>query len=405
MADANVPRRAQLQPGMFDVLVPRPTVPQARYAGQVDVGYHAPARRVKHFSPDPNLDISMGARIGMAAAFIRWPVTNPDFLEDNVATWVYSAIDMVFPGLAARALNGDDKVVVERIVLNSLDYDVIRAPNLAETPIPNAPVPADGAPAPMYPPIRVSGLECTPTEESALWLHVVGALTVLIFSLGKNASEENFTAFTERRPGAIANKLGNAIDITSPLHVGRLPALRHFRLFAGYFNSHHMQRRTLVRTLIMWNRDPNPSDEMDVVITQTKLWHQSGMTPIFLVRDFLQNYGPAVIRIPGLCSEVIRYMEVFRQWDESADAEKDYLRVIDGDKAQLGNSRLFNGLVCLARGLAASVDQRFTQYASALGESAYRSVFIEICADMDLPLPAAYVSGAADVTGGGVAEH
>lgn len=354
------------------------------------IGYTPQKTKLTYYSPDPSWSTSNPSRISTTAALIRWPVTNEDFEFADVGTWAFSCIDFIFPGLSATILQSDPNITIEQVTLSA---ELVASKHVGAPPIETS-----GTVLP--------GLSIDVVCQSAEWLHIVGALTVLLFTLGKAPNEKNFAAFTDNRPKAIASKMGITIDQASPLAGARLPKLEHFRKFGGYFNMNYAQRRTLVRTLLAWCGLDNLTPDQTVVVTQVALWKNAGMTHLLLVKDFLRNYGLAVLKINGLRTEIKAFSNSWNAYRESTDSEKDFLRVIDGDRAQLGRSRDYAGLLNLAKSLAAVIDPRYKQYATGLGESPFQSEFIRICREMNYSLPEAYVSGTADVgtTGGGIRE-
>lgn len=355
-------------------------------AANAVIGYTPTKTVVKYFSPAAHWDNQNVNRIGLLGALIRWPVTHVDFNQPDVCTWIYSCLDFAFPGLSQTVLTADTNVTIQRVVLT--DNDAARLSGDTGVEAAN----------------NIDGIMVDPVAQSAEWLHLIGAVTVLLFTLGKNANDSNVTAFTVNRPTAIANKMGSTIDQSSPLAATRLPKLEHYRLFGGYFNTNIQQRRTLVRLLLNWLRLENPNADQNIVTTQIALWRSAGLTHLFIVRDFLCNYGEAVVMIPGLRSEVSSFMDTHEMYNRSADSERDFLRVIDGDRAQLGRSRDYQELLNLARGVAAEIDSRFRQYAPTLGESAFKASFIDCCNEMEFRLPGNYASDSsvAVQTGGAV---
>lgn len=389
-----------------EFLNPGPPPPPVATQG-LNLGFIDPVRPVLYYSPAPDMYPDSRSRNGFATAFLRWPLDNPDIDETRAGIWAYTCIEFVFPGLVHHVLQSDDKVREERVILNRDDYVVSLDPTLAGT-VKTPTVPGDqvneAQPEVLYPECKVEGLRIDEACEGAIWSHVVGALTCLIFALGKPPTELNFPAFTEKRPQAIIGKLGSSITPDSPLAPARLPRLAHFRMFAGFFNMNHVQRRALVLTLIAWNKDENISPDRNIVVTQTKLWAEAGLTHMFLVRDFLINFGAAVLPIRGLATEIAAFTSMYRAWQASLDGDKSFLRVIDGDRAKLGTSRQYNKLLNLARNVAAAIDPRFAQYASGMGETPFKDNFIDQCRRLNIPLPSSYVGdqGGQDNAGGNV---
>lgn len=122
-----------------------------------------------------------------------------------------------------------------------------------------------------------------------------------------------------------------------------------------------------------------------------------------MVHDFLRNFGRAVAGINSLKTEIQVFVNMYHHYRRSNDSDKDYLRVIDGNRAQLGRSREYTNLLNLARSLAAAIDPRFNQYAAALGESPFKQEFIEKCEELNYSLPHKYTDATQDgETGGGV---
>ena len=380
--------RALLDDMFASLRLSTPSETTIRTSATQSLGYDPQPTVIKYYSPDPAWTTGTLHRISGLAALIRWPVTNDEFEFDTVPTWIYSCIDFAFPGLSATILSSDPNVSVENLILTS-ELLASKRPGGVSTEEQAEVLP---------------GLVVDAACQSAEWLHCVGALTTLIFTLGKSPSEKNLPAFTVNRPKAIADKMGVTIDQTSPLAGARLPALEHFRQFGGYFNMNYTQRRTMVRTLLSWTGRPNLTADQTVVVTQIALWKNSGMTHLLMVRDFMQNFGQAVLLINGLKSEATAFMNAWTMYIESTDTEKDYLRVIDGDRAQLGRSRDYISLLNLARSVASVVDSRFKQYAPSLGESPFKTEFISKCRELGYSLPAKYIEDVDEdaVTGGGV---
>lgn len=373
-----------LVPDMFSILnVAKGTGPVRQTAATQSIGYTPSKSTVKYYSCPADWESSDPDRIAALAAMIRWPVTNPYFQATDNATWIYSCFDIAFPGISHTVLKDDPLVIESRVELTRELVDSKRTGN----------VPMEDLP----------GLEIDPTCDSAEWLHAIGALTVLIFTLGKAPNNDNFAAFTVNRPRAIADKMGIDIDSSSPMAGARLPHLVHFKVFAGFFSMRYTQRAALVRVLLLWSGLKHLTEDQNVVVTQIVLWKEAGMTHLTMVRDFMMNFGEPVSSIDALKSEVLSFMDSWMSYLSSNDPEKDYLRVIDGDRAQIGKSRDYANLLNLARSLAASIDPKFKQYASGLGDSPHKQTFIEKCKEKGYSLPERYLSDTMEVsTGGGV---
>lgn len=367
---------------LFKSLNVKRPVGMRKTAATQSIGFTPTKATITYYSPPATWGSEDPDRIAALASMIRWPVTNPYFQTSDHATWIYSCLDIAFPGVSQTVLAKDPHVVANR---TELTRELIESKRVGNEPMPDLP-----------------GLLIDEVCDSAEWLHAIGALTTLIFTLGKSPNENNFSAFTVNRPQAIAGKMGIAIDSSSPMAGARLPLLAHFMAFAGYFNMRYKQRKTLVRLLLLWSGLEDLTEDQNVVVTQIALWKEAGMTHMKMVRDFLINFGEVIILIDGIKDEVLTFMDAWDEYENSNDPEKDYLRVIDGDRAQLGRSRDYINLLNLARSLAAAVDPRFKQYASGLGESPHKNTFIEKCKVKEYSLPEKYLSDTLESqTGGG----
>jgi hypothetical protein len=362
------------------------SAPRKTTAGE-SIGYQPTKTKVKYYSPSPQWRDNDVKRISMLAALIRWPVTNKEFQTGDVSCWIYSSLDFAFPGLSHSVLNQDPMVEIEREVIT--DEFVTRR--------------IKGEEIPEAEEEKLPGLLIDPLCVSAEWLHAIGALTVLLYTMGKSPNEDNLTAFTVNRPAAIAGKMGIDVDQSSPMSAARLPALRDFKWFCGHFNMNYNQRSSLARILLSWTGLSALTPDQTVVATQISLWKGAGLTHLSLVSDFLCNFGDAVVLIDGLKNEIRVYVQSFIEYSGSSDNERDFLRVIDGDRARLGRSREYINLLNLARGLASVIDPRFKNYAPSLGESPYKEIFIEKCKATGLSLPSRYKNSSIEgETGGGV---
>nr|WMI40111.1 MAG: hypothetical protein [Rhizoctonia cerealis phyllomonavirus] len=208
---------------------------------------------------------------------------------------------------------------------------------------------------------------------------------ILFFGIGKAATEQNISAFRERRPRALLGKAGMDKDDTY-MAEEVLPNLAQLRWVAGRFSMRPRIREALTKELIRWTRDA-PTFACEVVATHVKLWEGQGLNHLRMVRTLVNAYYPALARIPGLREQIEAAAIAWDSYHHDKDPYKAFSRVIYGDRENYGRSRDYSDLLMIARDVISRTDPKMSQYASGNAPSAYLAIFEGLCKNLRLLLP------------------
>lgn len=381
MATNQVPE--QFTPPTFDEALYRVIVPLPRKTNLPTPG--AVAERIPYYSfvgtpPD--------GRGIILASMLVWAKT-ANFDSSLTSSWVWSMIDCAFPGLAQTMLTVENLAVGEpqlwtehqyRWLVKNEDTEVVGIP-ATDTTAGRATIPAGAATFDLLPELCSSALTREADVDEA-----IGALAILLFGIGKQATTQNITAFTVNRPRAFGGKGGVEITPASPIHASNFPPVSAINRFSGHFGVRTKLRITFTTLLVDWTLTAG-SPHQEIVATQVGLWVGTGLTHMEIVRSFMASYSRVVARIPGLLPEVLEFERVYREFGLSSDSRKYFTKVIHKDRAMLGDGRKYKGLQTLARQMLARVDPRYNNYAVNLGNSVWWDEFERVARDLGYALP------------------
>nr|WMI40116.1 MAG: hypothetical protein [Rhizoctonia cerealis phyllomonavirus] len=295
----------------------------------------------------------------------------------TLSTWIWTLMELIAPGSVSAIL------VDPEIILEAIDFtnDQIRF-FFDQYPDGTAPDPADPVP-------DIGGLNLQVRPDTHVFTGVISGLIygLYIFAIAKTPTAENLTAFTDRRPSAVINKAGLP-DGTNLVLRPLMPGVAQLKAFSGYFNMRARVRESLTREVIRWV-GASPTLGAEAVATHVKLWKNVGLTHLFMVRNFVRQYGAAIRHLTPLQHQVETAAQTWEQYAQSTDEFKEYSRVIHGDREHFGNSRDYFDLMILARDVLRRTDVKFANYAANTTESPYFSKFLTLCTDEDLFVPEA----------------
>lgn len=295
---------------------------------------------------------------------------NANWSPRDRETWVWTCFELVAPGCVEQILDAG-LADLERQSLTNDQIKILYDPYPDGAPV----VVASGGNRPVLPYLP----DWTQNAEALMVSSEVAGLLfgIYVFGVAKTPTPENFAAFTERRPKAVSNKAG--IDEAAlGAYRAILPTIAKVKSFSGYFNMRPSFRRAMTMEVIRWIGS-SPTISAEAVATNVKLWRGTGLTHLLMAGDFASQYGRQLCTIPQLLPELKALSTAYRSYATSADAYKEYSRVVNGDREQFGRSRDYQNLLILARDIASRVDPKFKQYAAGQAESPFLARFEWIC--------------------------
>lgn len=199
-------------------------------------------------------------------------------------------------------------------------------------------------------------------------------LTVLLSAMGKDPSDNNITYFHYSRPRDIKAEMCISEQESVLLSKNYYSSLGTLRLFKGYFNSWSEMRKQFVVELIKWTKSAG-SFKQEIIASQVRLWHGSGYTYVFLIRNFLDTYKTVVATMPYLNMEAELFSKHYDQLMKNNEYEFGYRKVIMGDRDETMKSKYYPALLAIARDVASLDDPGYTNYAPSLPVSPYFGMF------------------------------
>lgn len=305
-----------------------------------------------------------------ATILAGWLMFDPpqDYTAYRCGLWFWTAIELSFPGVAAAIFHA---AYGQAITVNAL-------PIVTQQLLLNG----EGEPLDVLPDVtgdEVSRRGGAPLEEA------IGALAVLIFSLGKRPSARNILAFTSNRPRAIGQRSGLTIGADSPLGPTRIANANLMNRINGYFNDRLSLRSVFIKYLINWTvTDVGPKQA--IVAAQLNLWKMAGMEHANHVRDLLVSYYEQVEQMRGLRGELIKYEKYFDDYLEEKDEYKSYDRVIHADRSRYFPLKEYDHLALLAASVLRRTNVTLRNYRDGM-VSPYLKQFEKICEADSVELP------------------
>lgn len=219
------------------------------------------------------------------------------------------------------------------------------------------------------------------------FLEAVFLLGMFLYTIGKDPGELNIAAFTTNRLEMFRSITGIPAAADSLLTPDQLPTVEELKKVKGFFNINSRFRKVVIRELARWDLTTSCTDDQEAILGFVRLWKLSGMTHIFLIAAFINNYRAVLSGMPGLRTEAERFVLQYNTWQRQ---EKTYLspynRVIDGGRSSWLRSRDFPELLKLARWVASLENPRMKKYAQRSGRSFYQDSFIMLAAEYGVDL-------------------
>jgi hypothetical protein len=370
----------RLETALYETIVPLPSITNVPDTD-------APTEPIRYYTCGER---TVDGRGRILAALLAWS-KKASFDSALTATWVWSCIACAFPALPEKMLTTENLIAREAITITDEQYRYFTRGTLigSRPAVPatdeNPAVEAIEGVLPVF--SRLPGLTATDTTRKADVDEAIAVLAILIFAIGKQATQVNMSAFNVNRPRAFKGKEGIEIKPHSPLHSSQFPNLVAINRFSGHFGSRTALRIAFTMEVIRWTV-ASVSHHQEIVATQVKLWQGVGLTHMDLVRSFMVGYHQVVAQIPGLLGEIREFERVYREFGSMQDPFKWYTKVILKDRATLGDGRRYKGLQALARQIASRIDTRYNNYAVNLGSSVWIDEFERLCREMGYALPA-----------------
>jgi hypothetical protein len=273
------------------------------------------------------------------------------------------------------------------------DHDAAHpdAPNLYDTIDVDDDNQGDPAPFEHLPGMKVAERNNATKEE------LVAAVATVIYALGKRADAVNLVGFHANRMKSVMQKLrlGDAVDAWWKTATN-LPALVEYQTVSSYFSSRHQLRSVFVKIVLSWTVNLDVSPDQDIVATLVKLWRESGLNHVRLIKSLIRKYFPALTALAPLMDEVRDFLKQYKLYTTSQDDEITYNRVILGDRSSLLPARNYPELLKLAKKVATKTDPGFARYAAGVGDSLLWNDFLVACGKKNLIVPGEDAAGSAD---------
>jgi len=299
--------------------------------------------------------------------------------DDQVGSWIWSIIDMTFPGLSKILIDSTNTYKANAL---KLSVDEIRILTTDSTPIidPTTALKADRVLFSLATALTAAGYD-EPTFNDAL-----PVVASLIFAIGKKPNKENLDAFNKRRIAAYFNKLNTQAESTAWIsNPDNLPTVGAYQTFHTYFVNKFKLREVTTTMFISWTVSADTTPEQEAVATTVKLWKDHGFVHVMIIRGLLVKYGEVIEDIRPLRAETLEFISMYRAFSTSKDAMIRFDRVIRGDRSAVMPSKSFPELFKLARHVAELSEATFANYASNIGESVYWDIFVSRCVALDIP--------------------
>jgi hypothetical protein len=193
-------------------------------------------------------------------------------------------------------------------------------------------------------------------------VQLYGALAVCLFALGKQMTEDNKTAFTEKRPQAVMGKYGVSADESIFLKGGKYAT--HPSVFAAIRQGaaiHQEIRSVLVRQLVHVSAQEFQTPELDVLVTIFKQLAGTQLAHVGAIADLILSQ-PWVLRMDELRPSLMSFQASMEAWMAMDPIERPYVRLLTSDHKALFPRRDMMPLIAVASAEKRGLESTFVQY-------------------------------------------
>jgi len=316
--------------------------------------------------------VSKEDRMFITARLMRSFVT-VETAEEPAGSWVWSIVDMVFPGLAANVIRASSIYEPHPLTLEDSDLGVLVSHDDDNVEINDTLSPEANL-------MILDNIRTDPDYEDPEWCEVIAFAASLLYAIGKRPDARNLTGFTQKRIKAYFNKISFVpSDKAWSMSEQNMPSLAGYQTVHSYFNSHVDLRELVTKVFIDWTLSTAVTPDQDAVATFCKLWKDNGFVHVIIIRGLLVKFSEIISSMPLLRSEVLAFIDDYERFSNSDEPLIRFDRVIKGDRSTIMPSRSYPELFRIAKQVAAATDKTFELYAPEVGESPLWDDFVTKC--------------------------
>jgi len=294
----------------------------------------------------------------------------PAVSVDMIRNWMATMIELVFPGLISNDLKLTNKYNIyllqideESLLSASLFYPAVQVP-----PLPRPDIDVRG----LYPhlgcendqtahPNHGTSTPCRYHSEhlpppTCPYQHVANVaedipayanLSVLLFTLGKQATEANLAAFHTNRPRALIGKYQLLPSAMKLWNGERKPSLAALKKINAMWTTCTNFRRPIATELALWANDEDTSTGQEIISTTYNLLRWQGMGHVAMIKDLILSW-PDIKSIPDLIPFIEVYMDSSRKILTYPNNLRPFAKIIAGDRLKIFRQQDIKPLTALA---------------------------------------------------------